>query len=55
MNPASGPGAADQAKATALGRYGTAEDIAAMVAHLAGDGGRFITGASFLVDGGYAA
>src|SRR3954468_5679630 len=34
MNPASGPGAADQAKTTALGRYGTAEDVAAMVAHL---------------------
>jgi 3-oxoacyl-[acyl-carrier protein] reductase len=55
MNPASGPGAADQAKATALGRYGTPDDIAAMVAHLAGEGGRNITGASFLVDGGYAA
>ncbi len=55
MNPASGEGAADQARSTALGRYGTADDIAAMVAHLAGEGGRNITGASFLVDGGYAA
>ena len=55
MNPASGEGAADQARSTALGRYGTPDDIAAMVAHLAGEGGRNITGASFLVDGGYAA
>jgi NAD(P)-dependent dehydrogenase (short-subunit alcohol dehydrogenase family) len=55
MNPASGEGAADQARSTALGRYGTPDDIAAMVTHLAGDGGRNITGAAFLVDGGYAA
>jgi NAD(P)-dependent dehydrogenase (short-subunit alcohol dehydrogenase family) len=39
----------------ALGHYGTPDDIAATVAHLAGEGGRFITGASILVDGGYAA
>lgn len=55
MNPATGEGAADQARSTALGRYGAPDDIAAMVAHLADDGGRFVTGASFLVDGGYAA
>jgi 3-oxoacyl-[acyl-carrier protein] reductase len=55
MNPASGEGADSQRSLTALGRYGTADDIAAMVAHLAGESGRNITGASFLVDGGYAA
>jgi 3-oxoacyl-[acyl-carrier protein] reductase len=55
MNPAGGEGADAQRATTALGRYGKPEDIADMVAHLAGDGGRFITGASFLVDGGYAA
>jgi NAD(P)-dependent dehydrogenase (short-subunit alcohol dehydrogenase family) len=55
MNPADAEGAADQARSTALGRYGKAEDIADMVAHLAGESGRYITGASFLVDGGYAA
>jgi 3-oxoacyl-[acyl-carrier protein] reductase len=55
MNPADAEGAADQARSTALGRYGKPEDIAAMVAHLAGEGGRYITGASILVDGGYAA
>jgi 3-oxoacyl-[acyl-carrier protein] reductase len=55
MNPASGDHADGQRAATALGRYGKPEDIAAMVAHLAGDGGRFITGTSILVDGGFAA
>ena len=54
MNPADAEGAADQARSTALGRYGKPEDIADMVAHLAGESGRYITGASFLVDGGYA-
>jgi len=39
----------------ALGRYGTAADIAATVSHLAGDGGRYITGAAVAVDGGFAA
>jgi NAD(P)-dependent dehydrogenase (short-subunit alcohol dehydrogenase family) len=55
MNPATGDHADDQKKSLALGHYGTTEDIAAMVAHLAGESGRFITGASILVDGGYAA
>ncbi|HST61041.1 MAG TPA: SDR family oxidoreductase, partial [Longimicrobium sp.] len=52
MNPADGPGAEFQRVATALGRYGTADEIAATVLHLAGPGGRFITGASLAVDGG---
>ena len=55
MNPASGDHADGQRAALALGHYGTVDDIAAMVAHLAGNSGRFITGASILVDGGYAA
>ena len=55
MNPADGEGADAQAQSTALGRYGKPEDIADMVAHLAGESGRYITGASFLVDGGFAA
>jgi NAD(P)-dependent dehydrogenase (short-subunit alcohol dehydrogenase family) len=55
MNPASGEGADMQRGLTALGRYGTPDDIAAMVAHLAGEAGGNITGAAFLVDGGYAA
>ena len=55
MNPADAEGAADQAASTALGRYGQPQDIADMVAHLAGESGRYITGAAFLVDGGFAA
>lgn len=55
MNPADGEGADDQRSKIALGHYGNADDIAATVAHLAGPGGRFITGASIAVDGGFAA
>ena len=55
MNPADAEGAAGQAASTALGRYGQPQDIADMVAHLAGESGRYITGAAFLVDGGFAA
>lgn len=55
MNPADGPGADSQRSLLALGHYGTGEDIAATVAHLAGEDGRFITGAAIAVDGGYAA
>jgi NAD(P)-dependent dehydrogenase (short-subunit alcohol dehydrogenase family) len=54
MNPADGPGAG-LSSVTALGRYGTVDDIAATVAHLAGDGGRYTSGTAFTVDGGFAA
>ncbi|MFI9258152.1 SDR family oxidoreductase [Streptomyces sioyaensis] len=55
MNPADGDSAPMQAGLTALGTYGRGADVAATVAHLAGDGGRYITGASIAVDGGFAA
>jgi 3-oxoacyl-[acyl-carrier protein] reductase len=55
MNPADGPAAGFFSGVPALGRYGTAEDIAVTVAHLAGDGGRYITGTAITVDGGFAA
>ncbi len=55
MNPADAEGSDAQAQSTALGHYGKPEDIADTVAHLAGESGRYITGASFLVDGGFAA
>jgi 3-oxoacyl-[acyl-carrier protein] reductase len=54
MNPADGPGAG-LSSVTALGRYGSVDDIAATVAHLAGDGGRYASGTAFTVDGGFAA
>ncbi|MFI5874639.1 SDR family oxidoreductase [Streptomyces sp. NPDC051445] len=53
MNPADGPFAAGQATMTALGRFGTAREVAATVAHLAG--AAYVTGAEFAVDGGHAA
>ncbi|MFI1582457.1 SDR family oxidoreductase [Embleya sp. NPDC020630] len=53
MNPADGDSADFQRSLTALGRYGQAEDIAAAVAYLAGPGGRYITGTTLAVDGGY--
>lgn len=53
MNPADGPYAEGQAAMTALGRFGTAQEVAETVAHLAGAG--YVTGAEFAVDGGHAA
>ncbi|MEU9700378.1 SDR family oxidoreductase [Streptomyces sp. NPDC047981] len=55
MNPVDGPYAADQAALTALGRFGTAEEVAATVAFLAGPAAAYVTGAEFAVDGGHAA
>ncbi|CCH35440.1 SDR family oxidoreductase [Actinosynnema sp. NPDC047251] len=55
MNPADGPDAAGERAFTALDRYCDPEDVAAMVAHLAGPGGHNITGAAFLVDAGAVA
>ncbi|MCF6425477.1 SDR family NAD(P)-dependent oxidoreductase [Amycolatopsis tucumanensis] len=53
MNPADSPFAATAAGFTALGRYGTPAEVAATVAHLAGDGGAYLTGAMIAVDGGF--
>ena len=55
MNPADGATSDVERGLMAVGRYGKPAEIAAMVAHLAGEGGRFVTGASIAVDGGYAA
>ncbi|MEU6781323.1 SDR family oxidoreductase [Nonomuraea angiospora] len=55
MNPADGPDADEERRFTALGRYCSPDDIAATVAHLAGDGGRAITGAAVSVDAGVTA
>jgi NAD(P)-dependent dehydrogenase (short-subunit alcohol dehydrogenase family) len=55
MNPATGESAEYQRSLLAIQRYGVPDDIAAMVAFLASDAAGFITGASYLVDGGFAA
>ncbi|MER6007064.1 SDR family oxidoreductase [Nonomuraea angiospora] len=55
MNPADGPDADEERRHTALGRYCSPGDIAATVAHLAGDGGGAITGAAISVDAGVTA
>ena len=55
MNPAQGD-QADRARAMMpLGRYGTGEDVAGLVAFLAGPGAKHITGAGINVDGGLMA
>ncbi len=55
MNPADGPTADAERALMAVGRYGRPEEIAAMVGHLVGPEGAFITGALIAVDGGYNA
>ena len=52
LNPAAGDWAKPQIANTALKRYGHVEDIAAMVAFVAGPEAGYITGASLTVDGG---
>ena len=52
LNPAAGDWATPQKANTALNRYGSVNDIAAMVAFVAGPESSYITGASLTVDGG---
>ncbi|MGX7003062.1 SDR family NAD(P)-dependent oxidoreductase [Caballeronia sp. KNU42] len=52
LNPASGDWAVPQKAATALDRYGRVEEIAAMVAFIAGPESSYITGTNLTVDGG---
>ncbi|MEU0272010.1 SDR family oxidoreductase [Streptomyces sp. NPDC006307] len=55
MNPADGPYADGQSAMTALGRFGVPDEVASMVAYLAGEEAGYVTGAEFAVDGGHAA
>jgi 3-oxoacyl-[acyl-carrier protein] reductase len=52
LNPGVGDWATSQIALTALNRYGHVEDIAAMVAFVAGPEASYITGANLTVDGG---
>jgi 3-oxoacyl-[acyl-carrier protein] reductase len=52
LNPASGEWAAPQIAVTALKRYGTVDEVAALVSFVAGPESSYITGANLTVDGG---
>jgi 3-oxoacyl-[acyl-carrier protein] reductase len=52
LNPASGDWAVPQLANTALKRYGHVEEVAALVAFVAGPEAAYITGANLTVDGG---
>jgi 3-oxoacyl-[acyl-carrier protein] reductase len=52
LNPAAGEWAVPQKAATALDRYGRVEEVAALVAFVAGPEASYITGANLTVDGG---
>lgn len=52
LNPAGGDWAVPQTAATSLGRYGTVDEVAALVAFVAGPQSSYITGTNLTVDGG---
>jgi 3-oxoacyl-[acyl-carrier protein] reductase len=52
LNPAAGEWAAPQIAVTALKRYGTPDEVAALVSFVAGPESSYITGANLTVDGG---
>jgi 3-oxoacyl-[acyl-carrier protein] reductase len=52
MNPADGPHADMQRGLMAIPEYGTGEDIAGLVAYLAGAESKYMTGATLTIDGG---
>src|SRR5207249_6133664 len=52
LNPAAGEWAAPQKAATALNRYRSVDDVAALVAFVAGPEASYITGADLTVDSG---
>ncbi len=52
LNPVTNEWAVPQKAATALNRYGSVDEVAALVAFVAGPEASYITGANLTVDGG---
>jgi 3-oxoacyl-[acyl-carrier protein] reductase len=52
LNPAAGDWSVPQITNTALKRYGTVDEVAALVSFVAGPEASYITGANLTVDGG---
>jgi 3-oxoacyl-[acyl-carrier protein] reductase len=52
LNPAAGDWAVSQKAAAPLGRYGPVDEVAALVAFVAGPESSYMTGANLTVDGG---
>ncbi len=55
MNPAHGAFADTMRSFMAVTRYGTADQVAGMVAYLAGPEAGYVTGANLMIDGGFSA
>jgi len=55
MNPADGEFAETMKSFMALPRYGSADEVAGMVAYLAGAEAAYVTGANLTIDGGFSA
>ena len=55
MNPADGAFAEQMGGLIAVKRYGRGDEIAGLVAYLAGPEAAYVTGASLKIDGGFTA
>jgi len=55
MNPATSDFAKKLLQQMAIPRYGTVDEIASLVAYLAGPDTAYVTGASLTIDGGFTA
>ena len=53
LNPDTGDFAEMLKKVNAIPRYAAAEEIAGMVAYLAGPEAAYVTGANLMIDGGF--